>query len=769
MINVEILQQYTDAFVLYEIATHGVDPRKTLDGTIMRIKSEEGYKADVFMENQARLSQGGPYSDIIIDALPGYNLVSFYQKNRIVENLKKKGTDDFESALTLLYEGDDDENAFHEIVNSIGGAFDVLGFIFFLKDDTKYMPIRSKLFDERFSKLGIESGLEGNCTWEKYQKFISLIEEVQSFLNSEVNQEITLLDAHSFLWVLPGLEEYLDSNAQIVEHKMFGKGVVLGFENDLIICKFGKKTVKLLKDLVFNEGILKFEQSGFRLGDDKEKKTLSNTLNSILKKAGIDPNRTKLIRHALSDEQFRKCWDAGYVYEYTCIQDKENFKDSDTWIVFVSGEGTTAVLDGCYKVKGEQPNIPDTMPQGFPCPEMFDGQHSFYDLEKMDQLKAYEGKLVIEWGAGTRAWRQNVANEKEIISENGALDYKPTKPPKKTKSQKRKSGLSIFYVFQGETYEEEHAGGYVWSPQLNKSGGKNAGYEMMTNIRKGDFILHNSNGKIMSISVAQSDCYEANQPRELSEANTTVEWDDVGYRVDTKYYDFDVPLITTNHTAWLADHYIEGSAFTRVGRGKQQYMCHLADEHAIYLLEKAIELQESDAVLNNLKAALVEIVGDKNSEYDQIEMESIDQIIQETKDAEKPEWTGEKETQAMTTSSQTGRDIPKRDPQRAADALAHAGYLCEYDNTDRTFLRKNGKPYTEPHHLIPISKYRDFEYSVDVMENIVSLCSHCHNLLHYGRFEDKKPILVKLYNDRKEALANCGLEMTLEELESYYK
>ena len=48
----------------------------------------------------------------------------------------------------------------------------------------------------------------------------------------------------------------------------------------------------------------------------------------------------------------------------------------------------------------------------------------------------------------------------------------------------------------------------------------------------------------------------------------------------------------------------------------------------------------------------------------------------------------------MTTSSQTGRSIPKRDPQRAADALAHAEYKCEFNNNDRTFPRKNGNPYT---------------------------------------------------------------------------
>ena len=38
--------------------------------------------------------------------------------------------------------------------------------------------------------------------------------------------------------------------------------------------------------------------------------------------------------------------------------------------------------------------------------------------------------------------------------------------------------MAVFYVFQGETYNEECSGGYVWSPQRNKAGGKNAGYTM---------------------------------------------------------------------------------------------------------------------------------------------------------------------------------------------------------------------------------------------------------------------------------------------------
>lgn len=292
--------------------------------------------------------------------------------------------------------------------------------------------------------------------------------------------------------------------------------------------------------------------------------------------------------------------------------------------------------------------------------------------------------------------------------------------------------MSVYYVYQGETYDEERSGGYVWSPKLTKNGKKNAGYTMMTNVKMGDFILHNSNGKIMAVSIAKADCKDGKQPKEL------------------------------------ADHYKEGSAFTVKGTGKQQYMCSIDDEQAVYLLENAIKLQSDENTIKMLKAALADIVDEKESEYDQLEKDEIDSLV-DSSSGDKPEWPGKKEKQAMTTSQSTGREKPKRDPKVAADALAHAEYKCEFDESDIVFLRKNGKGYTEPHHLIPISKYRDFKYSVDVMENIVSLCSHCHNLLHYGRLEDKKPVLQKLYNERIAALRNVGLDLTFEQLLNYYK
>lgn len=332
--------------------------------------------------------------------------------------------------------------------------------------------------------------------------------------------------------------------------------------------------------------------------------------------------------------------------------------------------------------------------------------------------------------------------------------------------------MSIFYVFQGETYKHERNGQYVWSPQRNREGKKNAGYTNMTRIKKDDFILHNQNGKIVAISIAQIDCYEDQQPKELSQALTTVQWNNDGYRVDTKYFEFEKPVKTTEYKEWLSQNYDKNSAFTLGGTGKQQYMCSLAYKHAIFFIEKAISMQNNEEVLMNLRNALFDIREEYVSEYDKSEVEAINDTIniKSIEELEQgKEWPGIKRKQKTTISNKTERIIAKRDAQIAIDALAHAKFKCEFNGSDKTFMRKNGAAYTEPHHLIPISRYNEFEYSVDAMENIISLCSHCHNLLHYGRLDDKKEILEKLFLDRKEALKGIGLEITYEQLLSYYR
>ncbi len=62
---------------------------------------------------------------------------------------------------------------------------------------------------------------------------------------------------------------------------------------------------------------------------------------------------------------------------------------------------------------------------------------------------------------------------------------------------------------------------------------------------------------------------------------------------------------------------------------------------------------------------------------------------------------------------------------------------------------------------------RDFSVSLDVENNIVSLCSHCHNLLHYG--ENFEQLLKQIYTERKELLKRVGIDIDFESLLKYYK
>ncbi len=59
-----------------------------------------------------------------------------------------------------------------------------------------------------------------------------------------------------------------------------------------------------------------------------------------------------------------------------------------------------------------------------------------------------------------------------------------------------------------------------------------------------------------------------------------------------------------------------------------------------------------------------------------------------------------------------------------------------------------------------------FDVSLDIEENIVSLCSNCHNQLHYGR--DIRHLLDALFDARKELLSAAGINITIEELYAMY-
>ena len=140
--------------------------------------------------------------------------------------------------------------------------------------------------------------------------------------------------------------------------------------------------------------------------------------SDVLKKAGLDPQKVKLIRHSLADKNFKECYDAGKIIEYTSHQKKDFSKGYEYWAVFISGIGTLAKFHSIYKVGPSRPDTSDAIPADLPDTEAshYDGAHAIFELTKIDVLADMEGKLTIDWGRSTRSWHQKGTTEKAIVS-----------------------------------------------------------------------------------------------------------------------------------------------------------------------------------------------------------------------------------------------------------------------------------------------------------------------------------------------------------------
>jgi len=112
----------------------------------------------------------------------------------------------------------------------------------------------------------------------------------------------------------------------------------------------------------------------------------------------------------------------------------------------------------------------------------------------------------------------------------------------------------------------------------------------------------------------------------------------------------------------------------------------------------------------------------------------------------------------------------KRKPIMGADALKKANYTCARDNTHTTFETIGKHQFMEAHHLIPIAFQDRFNNSIDIPENIISLCPNCHSFIHHGRWGPKARLIEQLYNERKTSLeGERNIFITLDELLDCYR
>jgi 5-methylcytosine-specific restriction enzyme A len=123
-----------------------------------------------------------------------------------------------------------------------------------------------------------------------------------------------------------------------------------------------------------------------------------------------------------------------------------------------------------------------------------------------------------------------------------------------------------------------------------------------------------------------------------------------------------------------------------------------------------------------------------------------------------------KDKRNSTTSSSWARKV-----NRSFMALDNAEFKCENDNSHFTFISDKTKhQFVEAHHLIPMEFQGDFNVSIYVPENIISLCPNCHRAFHSAEKDLKATLIDKFYNARENLLLRRSISIDKAKLFEYY-
>ena len=128
------------------------------------------------------------------------------QDKALYQDLSKEELKEFEKYLFDFYKSNiSDEESFNNLLKYCGKIYPFMAYLFFLKSAKSYLPIAPETFDSLFKRLEIKFSTSRKCSWENYTQYISIVNEVKDFLSQKTeheNEDIALLDAHSFLWII---------------------------------------------------------------------------------------------------------------------------------------------------------------------------------------------------------------------------------------------------------------------------------------------------------------------------------------------------------------------------------------------------------------------------------------------------------------------------------------------------------------------------------------------------------------------------------------
>ena len=199
---------------------------------------QEGYKYEIYRAARDKLAfQAWKDSDIgsgniIVSTIESIEI----QNNNLVQWQSRYGDEkrphhplyeakqspekakEIERCLFRFYHRTEVEKSFHDLIKIFGKKYSLIAYLFFVKDNSKYLPIAPSYLDRAFELLGAEFKTSKRCSWENYSQYIHLIGELKRMLSEVLSSEVSMLDAHSFAWILSAQMESQEKLADVEEY-----------------------------------------------------------------------------------------------------------------------------------------------------------------------------------------------------------------------------------------------------------------------------------------------------------------------------------------------------------------------------------------------------------------------------------------------------------------------------------------------------------------------------------------------------------------------
>jgi len=165
--------------------------------------------------------------------------------------------------------------------------------------------------------------------------------------------------------------------------------------------------------------------------------------------------------------------------------------------------------------------------------------------------------------------------------------------------------VRYWWVNQNQTYEFEVPGGFLWSPKTRSDGGRNPFYEVMAEVRPGDFVFSFCNTFIKAIGIVQRAAVTSPKP-EFRTAGSN--WANEGWYVEVEFAEIENPFkpreFMDRIRPLLAEKYaplqpngngLQGIYLTEISEDFGKLLVHLSNANITLIQSELTPTPETDS------------------------------------------------------------------------------------------------------------------------------------------------------------------------------